>query len=341
MKKFLLTIVALTAVVFASCSKTEVKNEQGWYTDYNACIKQAQSENKKVMLIVSGEETDTVSVKLKNSVFYSEEFLQQFSNEYLFCEVDISPSLFKAAKPPRDADKKAKKDSKKFEKILAARMRVVTIYGVQNTPTLFLLSPEGYVIKGFTYIPCESLSEFNALLAMYSEEINGMKELIQNVKNSSKLDKVKAIDMLYENTSPSCLYLLTDLMRQVPVLDSKNESGLVGKYVMAVATSDAMDAYMARKTKKVAHIYESSAKSKWLSPEQKQQQYYAAAFVVGSNTPEPEETALMIKYLEKAIEIDPESNIGKHCTGLLEQVKDFKIRQDEALQKEKEEKKSK
>lgn len=330
MKKFLLVLAALMTVIFASCSKAEVKNEFGWYTDYDACIKQAKEENKKVILIISRDESDNVSVPLKQSVLYTAEFAEKYGSEYLFCENDISPSLFKAAKPPKDADAETKKNSKKFEKILDARMRVVTIYGIQNTPTLFLLSPEGYVIKDFSYIPCNDVTGFETLLSMYIEEITGMQALIDNVKSASGVEKVKAIDALYEASNSTYRYLLTDLMREVEKLDKKNETGLVGKYVMAIATSEAMDAYMARKPETVAKIYEKSAKHKALTPDQRQQSYYAAAFVVGSNTPTPEETKMIIYYLEKAIEIDPESNIGKHCAGLLETVKEFKVRQDEA-----------
>ena len=330
MKKFLLVLVAFMTVIFTGCANKEVKNEFGWYTDYDACLKQAKAENKKVFLIVSRDESDNVSATLKQTVLYTSEFAEKYSGEYLFCEVDISPSLFKAAKPPKDADKEAKKNSKKFEKILDERMRVVTIYGIQNTPTIFMLSPEGYVIKDFTYIPCANVGEFDALLSTYNEEISGMQGMIEEVKATSGLEKVSAIDALYEGTNSTYRYLLTDLMREVEKLDKKNETGLVGKYIMAIATSDAMDAYMARKPEKVASIYEKSAKHKMLTDDQKQQSYYAAAFVVGSNTPTPEETKQIISYLEKAIEINPESNIGKHCAGLLETVKEFKVRQDEA-----------
>lgn len=342
MKKFLLVLAAAMTVIFASCSNKEVKNEFGWYTDYNACLKQAKAENKKVFLIVSRDESDNVSATLKQTVLYTPEFAEKYGNDFLFCENDISPSLFKAAKPPKDADKETKKNSKKFEKILDERMRVVTIYGIQNTPTMFMLSPEGYVIKDFTYIPCANVGEFDILLGMYGEEISGMQELMETVRNSTGLDRIRAIDTLYEVTNSTYRYLLTDLMREVEKLDKKNETELVGKYVMAIATSDAMDAYMKRKPETVAAIYEKSAKHKMLTPEQKQQSYYAAAFVVGSNTPTPEETKQIINYLEKAIEIDPESNIGKHCAGLLETVKEFKVRQDEAeAQKKSDEKAAK
>lgn len=335
MKKFLLAISALVAVVFTSCTKVEVKNEFGWYTNYNECIKQAKKENKKVILIVSRDEVDEVSTVLKEEVLRTPEFTEKYSNDYLFCDIDVSPSLFAAARPNEDASKEVKKDAKKFEKILDENIRVVTIFGVENTPTVYVVSPEGYVLKPFTYVPCKTVEEFDAMLNERQEEISAIETLITQVKESRGLEKVKAIDALYEATPALYRYMLVDLMHQVEKLDKKNETTLVGKYVMALATSDAMDAYMAKKPEKVASIYAKSAEHKMLTDEQKQQSYYAAAFVTGSNTPTPEETEQIIKYLEKAIEIDPESNIGKYCSELLATVKEFKVRQDAAAQEEK------
>lgn len=331
MKKFLLICTVLMTLVLASCSKPlEGKNEYGWYTNFNECLDQAKKENKKIIHIISQDENDTVSAGLKERIFYTPEFANAFGDDFLFCETDISLSLFKAAKPGKDADSETKKNAKKFKRILEDRMRVVTTFGIENTPTLYLVTKEGYVIKDFRYLPLATVEDFYVMLDEYRAEINERQNMIENVRTSKGIEKVFAIDELYESTPVTFRYMLTDLMREVEKIDSKNESGLVGKFVMGIATSDVMDAYMAREPEKILGIYEECAKHPMLNPEQKQQTYFAAAHVIGTNTPTPEQTLQMIEYLEKAIAAKPESEIADRCRMNLEQVKEFKGRQDAA-----------
>lgn len=336
MKKFLLILASVMTLVLTSCG-TESKVANGWFTDYEACLKQAQKDNKKVLLLVSRDEADNVSANLKQNVFYTEEFYAAYSENFTFCEIDVSPSLFKAANPGKDADAKAKREAGKYKKILDSRMRVVTIYGVQNTPVMYVLSKEGYVMQILPYLPCTNTEEFGQILDSYKGEIDAYQTLVDDVNKASGIERVKAIDTLYENTNAGFRYMLTAEMKKVEKLDKKNTTGLVGKYVMAIATSDAMDAYLNRKPDTVASIYEKAAKHPALSDDQRQQSWYAAAYVIGSNTPTPEVTVKIIDYLEKAIGINPDSEIGKHCAGLLAQVKEFQIRQKEMENKVKEE----
>lgn len=333
MKKILFAVLVACTLIFSGCSKTEVKNEFGWWTDYDECLAAAKKNDKNVILLISRDGSDRVSAGLKESVFHKPEFNSMFGENFELCEIDISPELFVKANPKKDAPKEEKRDSKKYKKILDKRMRVVTTHGVQMTPTLYIATKQGYIIRDILYMPCDSVESFAELVDPYRDEIVEFCELVSTVENAKGTEKVRAIDTLYETANRNYRYQMTDLMRQVEKLDKKNETGLVGKYVLSLATSDAMDAYLARKPESVCAIYEKVAKHPRLSDDQRQQAYYAAAYVVGSNTPTPEETTKLIELLEKAIEIDANSGIGQRCTELLAQVKDFKIRQDELQKK--------
>ena len=52
MKKILLLIISVLSLSFLSCSKTETKNEFGWFTDYDECLNCARVNEKNVMLII-------------------------------------------------------------------------------------------------------------------------------------------------------------------------------------------------------------------------------------------------------------------------------------------------
>lgn len=335
MKKFLLIFSALMVLALTSCAKLEGKNEFGWYTNYQECLSQAKKSDKRIIHIISRDEDDHLSADLKKKVLYTPEFAAKYENDYLFCETDISHSLFMAAKPDVNADESVKKDSKKYEDILEKRMRVVTTFGIIDTPTLYIISPEGYVIKDFRYLPFNTVEDFSVMLNEYDDEISYKQGLITKVNESKGIDKVKAIDELYENTPVTFRYMLTELMREVEKLDKDNTTGLVGKFVMAIATSDAMDAYISRTPEKIVGIYEECAKHPSLSSEQRQQTYFAIAHVIGTNTPTPEETEMMIKYLQLTIDQKPDSEIADRCRMNLAQIEDFKLRQKAAEERKK------
>lgn len=352
MKKFVFVFLS-AMLVFAGCSKIEFKNERGWYTDYSECIAAAKKENKKVMMIISSDETDKVSSDLKKKVFYTPEFTELFSPQYLFCEIDISPSLLRSAYPEKNVPpeikddeakskefiKEAKKTQNKYRKILDRRMRVFATFHTGVTPTLYLMTKEGFVIGNIPYLPYENAADFAEGISEYNDSIVEIEQIVAEIDSLSGVEKVKKIDILFEKTIPDYRYQLTGLMRQVEKLDPKNETGLVGKYVLAVASSDAIDATFERKQEKVPGIYEKVAKHPLLTDQQKQQALYAEAYVMGTNSPTPEQTKKIISVLEKTIAIDPESNFGLRCKELLVQVQDFQKRQDEYNKKIEEESK--
>lgn len=339
MKKILLLIISVLSLSFLSCSKTETKNEFGWFTDYDECLNSARENDKKVMLIISRDEADNISAGLKEKIFHTQEFADTFSNQFEFCEIDMSPSLVKNAYPKADATKKEKAEAKKYKKIVDSRMRVCSILSIQVTPTVYILTKEGYVIQDIPYLPVDNVQSFKELISMYDDETQKIEKLVADINQAKGKDKVFAIDALYENMNRTYRYQMTDLMRQVEKLDKKNETGLVGKYVLAIGTSDAIDAHLNRKQESIPGIYEKIAKHPSLTPIQKQQAYYAAAYMIG-NTPSEKETDKLIELLEKIIEIDASSDFGKAAEQLVVQVKEFKKRQEETAKKIEEESQS-
>ncbi|MBQ0002684.1 MAG: hypothetical protein KBT21_04020 [Treponema sp.] len=349
MKKMLVGIFTVFACLFAiaGCSKPEVKNEFGWYEDYDACLESSKKSGKNIFLLVTRDDSDTVSKDLKAKMFYTSEFTEKYSSEYEFCVIDVSSDLFVKAFPekniPKDIRedeakskewlKNANKEKSKYEKILEKRMKIVTVFGINTTPTLYVATKEGYVMNAITYFPSDKVEDFDEELESLKDGMSSYMNYVKTVEASKGLARVNAINDLYEATNHNYRYMITDLMREVEKLDKKNETGLVGKFLLAIATSDSTDLYLNRKAEKVPAVYEKVAKSSKLNADQKQQAYYAAAYIIGNNTPSPKVTEKLIYLLKKAIEINPETQIAQHCEGLLKQVEDFKIRQEEMNKK--------
>ena len=188
MKKILLLIISVLSLSFLSCSKTETKNEFGWFTDYDECLNSARENDKKVMLIISRDEADNISAGLKEKIFHTQEFADTFSNQFEFCEIDMSPSLVKNAYPKADATKKEKAEAKKYKKIVDSRMRVCSILSIQVTPTVYILTKEGYVIQDIPYLPVDNVQSFKELISMYDDETQKIEKLVADINQAKGKD---------------------------------------------------------------------------------------------------------------------------------------------------------
>ena len=96
---------------------------------------------------------------------------------------------------------------------------------------------------------------------------------------------------------------------EVIKLDKKNESGLVGKHLLARASTKAMECYLRRQPDKAVECYLEPLKSKFLSVEEKQRSYFAAAYITGKNDMSVANSKKIIEYLNAAIDLDPQEKI--------------------------------
>ncbi|MBR5932827.1 MAG: hypothetical protein IK002_02460 [Treponema sp.] len=350
MKKFLLALTVI--MTFVSCSNSiEVKNEHGWWTDYDECLKSAKANNKRIMMVVSSDEIDKMGLVLKQDLFHTEEFISKYGDKYEFCEIDVSPSLFINAFPESNIPKDIRDDKKKSKeflkerrsgkgaakKILDKRMKIVAVYDIQHRPMMLVMTKEGYPVFDVPYFQSAEMEMFGEMMAYYDPLILGYEKFVEDVNNAEGLDRVIAIDALYNNTNNAYRYSLTPLLKEVPKLDQANETKLVGKYLLAIATSDTIDATIARKPQKTISIYEKVAKNKFLTKQEQQTAYFAELYLIGKNTPTEKEIKQMTALLDKIIAIDSESAIGKQAASKLEQLKEFVQRKEEYEKKIKEE----
>ncbi|MBQ3836996.1 MAG: hypothetical protein II814_07690, partial [Treponema sp.] len=208
-------------------------------------------------------------------------------------------------------------------------------YGVDTTPAVVVLTKQGYVISNITYLPVDDPQGLKNIVELDRENIDGIENLLAQIDAAKGLERVQKIDELYEQTKANYRYQLRGLCDQVIKLDKKNKSGLVGKYLLARASTKAMDCYLRREPDKAVDCYLEPLKSKFLSVEEKQRSYFAAAYIVGKDSPGVESSEKIISYLQSAIELDDKSPLAERCRFLLE-------RQEKILanQKEMEEKKA-
>lgn len=325
---FAFAAMLVLSVFFSGCGQDKaVKNEFGWYVDLDACMTAAKKSGKKIIMLFSRDDSDHVSAGFKEKIFFTEEFMPEFSKQYELCNIDFSLSRFQAVFPKDDADKETLKKASELKKQFDKDMRVAAIYGASVTPAVFILSADGFVMSEITYIEAQNTKEFAEMLESYAGEIALLDEEIESLKKAKGMDRVSAINALYDGTKTSYRYLLKDYIQEVIKLDKDNQSGLVGKYILADASSKSMDFYLSRQPEKAPDAYVKAAEHPYLSTEQKQQAYYAAAYITGSQDPSLETSEQIIGYLTAAIDVDPSSNLGKQCKKMLERTKEIYERQ--------------
>ena len=311
------------AALFCGCSKKSAPDVYGVYSDFDSVLAAAQKSGKKILLFFTKMEDGGHNEKIVNDILQAGGYNELFGGEFETCRIDYSRERFS-------------RKSEGFDEAQNERdMRTAVIYGVDTTPAVVVLTRQGYVISNITYLPVDDPQELKNIVELDRENIDGIENLLAQIDAAKGLERVQKIDELYEQTKANYRYQLRGLCDQVIKLDKKNESGLVGKYLLARASTKAMDCYLRREPDKAVDCYLEPLKSKFLSVEEKQRSYFAAAYIVGKDSPGVESSEKIISYLQSAIELDDKSPLAERCRFLLE-------RQEKILanQKEMEEKKA-
>ena len=302
----ILTASFLALALFAACSKKAVRDDYGIYSDFNTTLKAAQKSGKKILLFFTKLEDGGFNEKIVNDVLHASDYKDLFGNEFETCLLDFSRDRFS-------------KNSENFDEARNERdMRTAVVYGLENAPAVMILTKEGYVITNITYLPADNPQELSKIIEFDRKNIDDMQKLLEELAASKGLDRVRKIDELYEQTKANYRYQLRALSDEVIKLDKKNESGLVGKHLLARASTKAMECYLRREPDKAVECYLEPLKSKFLSVEEKQRSYFAAAYVTGKNDMSVENSQKIVGYLKSAVELDPESPLAERCKFLLE-----------------------
>jgi hypothetical protein len=307
MKKFLFSVVASLALlfVFVSCASAPT----GWLADYEEGQQLASKEGKDLFLFFSSEDTDGVSTQLRTSIFDTESFIQAVGKEYVLVHLDYSESRLAALQLPEDAIEEQKKaaeaDLPQLEKDIGTAVNFsVTEAGM---PAMILATPQGYVYGVITYnAEVTTPEQFMAVISENNENRDKIKALIQAIDKSTGVDKLNAIDNLYEATDPSYRHLLADLYGMAADLDPNNESGKRGKYAILNAYAVATESlYVGDAHGAISAILAPIAEG-FSSPEEQQELYYQAAYfasLIG-------DSETMFNYLSTALELAPDSEMA-------------------------------
>ncbi len=303
---FVLCLILLSVSMCFSCKK-EVATK-GWLNDFEQATEIAQEQDKSILLFVSGEDWDGVSTKTRTEILEKPEFIDAMDKEFVLVHLDFSNSLFNATEVAEDATEEEKAKAAELKAELDKKSEVIMNLNINTMvfPVFALLTNNGFVYSASEYSSTlEDVQKYLDFFFSLNETRDKIYEITKRISTSKGVKKAIAIDELIETLPPNHQYLATHLALTVPELDPDNKSGLLGKYQVQVAYSNA-----------IKHVYENdfeSAIEKLLEPigngilngEQEQELYFQAAFFYSKMG--DLHTEEIIEYLKLAYEAAPNS----------------------------------
>lgn len=331
MKLFKSTILLFSMLaILAGCSKSDGKqvrkpskniDSTTWIDNLIDGKAAAAKENKKIFLFFSGDDQDSASLQFKDAVFNTSEFISEMTAKYVLVNLDYSNSRIDAAQANPDATDEEKAAATELMVKIEESMKDASRYNLQSTPSFYILSKEGYVITEIIFP--EVIADMEGFKAVYEtklEEIAVFENALASARSGKKEDRLAAINKLMEITDPQHRYLLVDVCNDYIKLDKKNETGMVGNFLVLVANANAMEHYLNEEPLKASNEFAKVAESKYLSPSDKQQCYYTAGYLysISGN----DDYDVVHDFLQKAYDADPNTGDGDAILSMMRMMEE-------------------
>lgn len=311
MKKFILIIFA-TLFFATSCHRVEIVNPE-WLHSLSEAKLAAEKENKNIFIFFNMD-ADGYSPRLRENVFNTEEFMQKFSKDYILLDIDMSSLVKKFSGLQMNESKQIIPESEEEYYTL--------LLGVQKIPAFYVVSKEGFLISNVIFhSEFKNNEEFNAVFEQHFPEMEAFSNIMTEIEKSKGLDKVRTIDALYEITPENSRILLYPLFSEIVSLDMKNETGVLGKYIIASANKRAVDFSLKGQIKEAYEEFLKIADTAIFTIEERQSCLYMAAAMM-SSVENPDLKAIN-ETVTKIYEIDPSTKIGQEAKKILEKLKDL------------------
>ena len=316
-----------SALVFAAAPVFALGNN-GFYADMDSGLAAAKKSSQSVLVFITQEGEDEFSASFMETV-RSDEVQSQVASKYALVHMDFSQSAFQKT-VVRDADsKEVQEEAKKAADVMQKNSRFAALINPEFTPAVYMFTAEGYYVSHLVLKGDEKAEGFMAALKADEVKLNAIREMIAKTKVGKPLEKVSAIDALFEATQPEYRFFLIDLVNEAINLDKKNKSGLMSKYIITRTEYDAMICFYDNNASGAVNAYVKAAKEKFLSAEEKQQAYYMAALVMVKSSG-PESLPMIINYLEKSLEAAPKSAVASKVKDNLDYFKDYQAKMNAA-----------
>ncbi|MBO5137757.1 MAG: thioredoxin family protein [Spirochaetaceae bacterium] len=294
MKKLNTMLVIFTALILMTTTVACKETRNGWQSNYATAKALAEAQGKNIFLFVSGEDWDTYSTNLRTTIFETEEFMSEVEKDYVLVHLDFSNS--------RNEDQFMQEDAQ-----VAMDFNATTM----SLPAVILITNDGYVFGTIDFDETVTTpNQYIEVLKTHNEKAKTVSELLEKIEKAEGAKKAKLIDTLVETVPQSHRYLLTELAMTIPYIDPTNESGIIGKYQVQEAYSNAIQSIYMGDVQGAINALLAPVDDGFLSSEEKQELYYQAAYFYSM---QGEETIpQVVEYLQKAYDEAPDSELSQN-----------------------------
>lgn len=315
MKKLMIAACALAAMFLTSCGVKQDAN--GWYSDFDAAKKAAQSKNKSILLFVNSDR-DVPGSEPGVSAVLSKEFADSVKNDYVLCHFDFSDMSAVLGNTNMELSNREQKALEARRGEMMKQFKVADMYTVQTTPSVTLLTKDGYYASSLN---CEygnpAADGYISLVNNDKKYIDVVNEMVAKVNKSSGKEFAAAVAALHDSMYEVHRLAMADLVRKAVQADRKDESGCMNKLIMSLVSFDVYDELIDGNRESAVRIYVKYAEDKRLNKENVQMLYYTAAQILaGSNNAKVDDIK---SYFEKAISVDPESEYAVQIQGIIDE----------------------
>lgn len=307
MKKYLSFVFAtlFLAAMFISCGNKKT-DEHGFFQDIDSAASQAQKKDKDIIVAITMTGDDMYSSSVMDNILTTEVFKNNVLSEFAVLYMDFSQSSYEKTVVNEEASKDEQKKAAAYADLMQKNSQLASLLNVQSTPAFYVLTKDKYFITELDFDDTvQTYESFAALLNSQKSVIQEKHSMVEATKKGSNLERISAIDALYDSTDVTYRFLFSDLIETVIKLDKNNESGLLSKYLLANADVKGSDFFMRGDAEGAAQTYIKVCDEPALLPEHKQQAYYMGAYILAMSG--STDYKAILEYLQKSIEAAPES----------------------------------
>lgn len=317
--KIITSVILASTLMLSSCGKKDL-----WNSNFEEAKSIAEKKNKNIFLVFSGEDWDNNSAALKSNILNTKEFKKEIAPNYVLAIIELSQSEFAKTAINDTATEEQKKEAERIIAEYEVKERILQDYYVDSFPSIYIVSSEGYVLANIPYSETmTSTADLKANIESQKELIDTMSDAISAVRKSSGTEKAVALDALYNMTVEDYRAILTPAVAEIPTLDPENTTGLAGKYELINGYADAVEKIMRdNDIDGAVSVLTDICNSSRISNQEKQEALYTAAFMMARCGSQDYDK--MTELLEKAISLEPESNMAQEIEATIQAIQNMK-----------------
>lgn len=317
--KIITSVILASTLMLSSCGKKDL-----WNSNFEEAKSIAEKKNKNIFLVFSGEDWDNNSAALKSNILNTKEFKKEIAPNYVLAIIELSQSEFAKTAIDDTATEEQKKEAERIIAEYEVKERILQDYYVDSFPSIYIVSSEGYVLANIPYSETmTSTADLKANIESQKELIDTMSDAISAVRKSSGTEKAVALDALYNMTVEDYRAILTPAVAEIPTLDPENTTGLAGKYELINGYADAVEKIMRdNDIDGAVSVLTDICNSSRISNQEKQEALYTAAFMMARCGSQDYDK--MTELLEKAISLEPESNMAQEIEATIQAIQNMK-----------------